>query len=379
MRPEARLLLALSRTPLLPVAEVRALAVEVKDWERALALSERHAVAQLVHRQLEAASPPGLPSRIREQFRAWWDENALRSFTLTGHLLDLVEALEARGVKPIPMKGPVLAMGVYGDIALRRFVDLDILVPRAGLPAARALLAELGFATATPMKAGAERALERSDYHVAYANRATGITVELHWALTRDVPGTHVSEHWAWWNAREVELLGRRVRALSWEALLVYLCVHGSKHGWERLAWIVDVAELLRVAPSMDWSAVATLAGECGARRMLPLGLSLARDLLGASIGAEAWRHARETASVRGLAREVRERLFDDDGAGAPGLGFQLRVRERARHRGAYLLHLLTAPHVADVEAIPLPRGSRWLYRVLRPGRLLLKRLRRAR
>lgn len=379
MLDEHRLLLHASRAPIdrAHSEELRALAARVRDWEWVRRAAERHSVEPLLHRQLAAAAPPELPPHIAAALRARSDENALRNLTLTHHLVELVAALEERGVPVMPIKGPVLALTVYGDITLRRFGDLDILVPRERIPEAREVLRARGFRTVTAFSTDAERALARSDYHVAYARMdEEGVKVELHWALTRDVPGTHVSEWWAWRHSRAITLLGRSVMALREEALLVYLCIHGSKHAWARLAWICDVAELLRGAPALDWHAAAALARECGAARMLPLGVSLARDLLDAPGPAAPAHHLAETARVRALATEVKERLFDDAWDGESGtLRFQLRTRERFSHRAAYLIHLLTAPHVADVEAVPLPGALRPLYRVVRPIRLVLKKV----
>jgi hypothetical protein len=44
---------------------------------------------------------------------------------------------------------------------------------------------------------------------------------------------------------------------LSLENLLLVRCAHGSKHLWERLGWICDVAELIRVRKEKsDWEKV---------------------------------------------------------------------------------------------------------------------------
>ena len=47
----------------------------------------------------------------------------------------------------------------------------------------------------------------------------------------------------------EVATAGTTFRTLPADVLLVALCVHGAKHVWERLGWIVDVAELIAAAP----------------------------------------------------------------------------------------------------------------------------------
>jgi hypothetical protein len=72
---------------------------------------------------------------------------------------------------------------------------------------------------------------------------------------------------------------GQRVRGMAPEELLIVLCVHGSKHAWERLKWVADVAELLR-AHRLDWQRVFSTATKWKCRRMLLLGLALADRLM---------------------------------------------------------------------------------------------------
>ena len=62
------------------------------------------------------------------------------------------------------------------------------------------------------------------------------------------------------------------------ENLLIVLCVHGSKHAWEQLKWICDIAELVRTHPDLQWEHMLASASDLRCRRMVLLGLSLARQ-----------------------------------------------------------------------------------------------------
>jgi len=81
-----------------------------------------------------------------------------------------------------------------------------------------------------------------------------------------------------------VQLDGHEVPALSIEDELVYICVHGATHLWERLGWIADVAAL--GTRHLDWQATTKTARQVGAERMLATGLCLASDLLHARLPA---------------------------------------------------------------------------------------------
>ena len=92
---------------------------------------------------------------------------------------------------------------------------------------------------------------------------------------------------------------------------LVVLCVHGCKHLWDTLKWLVDVAELLHCHPELDWVSVQTRADEMGAGIMVEIGLVLAHDLLEAPIPEEILDTARRRPRTMKLVAKVRKRSFE--------------------------------------------------------------------
>jgi hypothetical protein len=67
---------------------------------------------------------------------------------------------------------------------------------------------------------------------------------------------------------------------LSTEDQLLHLCVHGAAHGWGRLFWLVDVAEIVRKGRNFDWQSFALSAKEQYAERAVGQGIVLAHLLL---------------------------------------------------------------------------------------------------
>jgi len=79
----------------------------------------------------------------------------------------------------------------------------------------------------------------------AFRNPNTGALVEFHTERTfryhpRAVPIEKLFQRRAF-----VPIDGRNVPALSLEDELLLICIHGTKHFWERLMWIADVSALL--------------------------------------------------------------------------------------------------------------------------------------
>ena len=73
-----------------------------------------------------------LPERARDLERRF-ARNAQRSLRLTQRTAKILACLARRGIEAIPYKGPALAQTVYGDVAMRQFSDLDILIRCVGL------------------------------------------------------------------------------------------------------------------------------------------------------------------------------------------------------------------------------------------------------
>jgi len=345
------------------------------DWARLLDISRFHSVTPLVARRLaEPSGVEGAPGAVLAAVRAHCDANALRNVMLARQLTEILGELAARGVEAMPIKGPALAVSAYGDLALREFGDLDIVVRQSSFDRARELLGQWGYRSQGALTGAGERALRRSDHHIALVHEATKVKVELHWSLDNGRPGRILDGDWVWRNARTVSLLGRELPALSSAASLVYLCVHGAKHGFVKLGWIRDIAGVLAVSPKGDLEGVAELAAAADARRRLALGVRLACGLLGAPVRSDlVVREERETAS---LEREVIEGLFSgEEPPTVRQMAFQSATLDRGRDQVGYWFHVLAAPHVVDVELLPLPRWLRWGYYILRPARLVASRV----
>jgi hypothetical protein len=184
------------------------------------------------------------------------------------------------------------------------------------------------------------------------------VIVELHWALT--------GKHWPFpfdferLQARLISVLcgGATILSFPPEDLLLFLCVHGSRHQWERLTWICDVAELVRAHQQIDWQGLLEQAEMSGAKRMLLLGLFLANGLLGADLPEDVLQSTRDDLKVKLLAGQVQARLFAH-ATGLPQLAdrsafrthaFLVKVRERLQDKIQYFVHYPFRLHTANLQ-----------------------------
>jgi hypothetical protein len=344
------------------------------DWGYLFLLARRHAVLPLLYRGLEAVDevPDDFHAKLRDEFR----KNATRNTLLAGEMARLARLFEAEGVPLLAYKGPALAQQAFGDITLRRYVDLDVIVRRGDAQRAGELLRSLGYLKPEGLTDSHEEFLLRRQHNLAYMRDGGLMIVELHWEVAPAHFAAVAVGEGVWERATAVKLFGAEVRCPSPEDLLLALAVHGTKHLWERLAWVCDVAALVNSQTDLDWAQVQSRAREARVERMLNLVLLLARGLAGAELPEGLFNHS-DDEILSGLSAEVTRVMFS--GAEYVPIGFvrnvrfNLRARGRLRERLDYLRFILT-PTDGDLAAVSLPAGMSFAYYLLRPLRLALKK-----
>ncbi len=340
------------------------------DWDYVYQLARRHSIVPLVYAQLNANAGAALPLDQLARFKINYRANAARNLLLTAELVRILQAFEAAGIEAVPYKGPALAVYAYGKVALRRFVDLDILVRKADTLRAKALLMERGFVSSAPWTSSQQDLLLRTQHNLAMTREDGQIVIELHWEIASRLFAPSLQAEEFWGRLETMDLQGASVKTLSAEDLLLSLCVHGSKHHWERLAWICDLAELVRARSEFNWPALLARAAAGASERMLFLGLCLAKNLLDAPVPEHMVARFAEDESVSSLANEVTRRLFNGTRQAPLSIGQSVRfnwaVRADWRSRLRYC-RLLLQPSDADIETLPLPRSLNFVYYLMRP------------
>ena len=137
-----------------------------------------------------------------------------------------------------------LAATIYGTLSVRQFHDLDLLVEPEAMPRALSLLhaeAYVAYLKGGDEALRPEQSAVRKD--VVLVHRERRIIVELHARLNDNADLLPVATLGA---PCAVEVGGGvTLPALSGQPLLVYLIVHGFRHGWSRLKWLIDVAVMI--------------------------------------------------------------------------------------------------------------------------------------
>src|SRR5205823_1269879 len=158
----------------------------------------------------------------------------------------------------------------------------------------------------------------------------------------------------------------RPISTMGQEHTLLLLCVHGTRHFWGNLKWVCDIAQAVSAFSEIDWARTLARADKLGCRRMLLIGMVLARDVCGVDLPASIERSLGAPEAMNGHCRDIQLRLFD--GSEPPvnlarTLTF-LRSRERLCDRMLIALRFVwpeLKPNERDRALIRLPHCMRAL------------------
>jgi len=378
MRPEEKLLLLALRCDVNDRAgeDMTVLPGRPIDWPRLVEMASGHGVMPLLYRAFRKNYAHLVPREILSQFRLAYQNNTAWNLLLTAELQKIVNRLESNGIPCIPYKGPALAAQLYGDIALRQFGDLDILVRRRDVLKSRDLIAAMGYEATTDLE-GAQALAFKQAYNEIIMVRGDGhVYLELQWEVVPWNFCFSLGELDIWSRRRPSVTKDMRFDVLPPEELFLILCVHGAKDFWSRLIWVCDAVKLISRHPELKWKRLTGLADRTGGLRMLLVGLRLARDLFGTILPGDIEKMIEADPMVGRLTRWTKDRLCGLDESPLDfykKCAFYFRIRERARDRVEYLFRMIITALLIEWRPLRLPRSFLPLYYMLRPFRLAKK------
>jgi putative nucleotidyltransferase-like protein len=271
LSPERKLLLACGRSKLTPEDHRRIadLAGVHLDWDQLVSVSYAHGIAPLIYHSLIKSDVIGqVPATAAQTLRSSYYTNAARNSLLYDDLKRLLLALRQEKINAIVLKGAALAETVYAHRALRPMSDIDLLVRKEQLSKVESKLLDMGYLFDGHGKTK-EFYLEHR-YHWVFVKRSD---------ISIDIDGF-------WERAQWTKIAAVEALVLSPEDLVLYLCQHFWKHNLAAgIRALCDIAETTKCyGDGIDWTKIANISSEWGMNAASHLVLSLARELLDASI-----------------------------------------------------------------------------------------------
>jgi hypothetical protein len=290
-------------------------------------------------------------------------------------LLEINRLFEQQNIRAVTFKGPVMTADLYGDISMRQISDVDFLIHPDDLRSAKKLLMSCGFHSQGELTEMEERIWEKTEYGYDLTHPDKNVVVDIRSRITPDYLDFKLGVNEFWGEVREAGFEGGTVKVLSPEMQLLLLCYHGAKHLWHRLAWVTDIAMIVQKG-NIDWKKVASLADRAGGRRILCLGLRMAKEVFGVELPRETEGEINLNSVPEKLLRLCMTRLQECVPEGTnwrEDYLFYLQTRQDVIDQIMYLLKVSFRPTSNDCRLVRLPAQFSFLYYFVRPFRLLCK------
>ncbi|MDA3835058.1 MAG: nucleotidyltransferase family protein [Spirochaetales bacterium] len=359
------------------IEQIKVLSGKDINWRGLLKLARFHKLLPLLYLNLKNHGQGQVPDEIFQKLKGYYYQNVLRNLAMFGALAWTLNLLKAQGIMAVPFKGPILAETMYGDLSLRSFSDLDILIFREDTFRTIKLLSANGFVPFQKLNSRQIHKYTASEKEFSLTHLKSGTGIDLQWNVLWGYFKTPLGLDSLKPRLLTVKLAGQEMASLANEDNLLYLCIHGNFHTWERLDLICCVAETLRACPDLDWSYIITTADRLQTRTMLLTGLLLAHDLLNASLPDTILDEIGKSPKIQGLAATVissfnkPNHLAKNKTISHLFSFWHLKSQDNLMNAIRYSIWVVTFPSIKEWLYLPLPAPLSFLHYFFRPVRLL--------
>nr|WP_319573304.1 nucleotidyltransferase family protein [uncultured Draconibacterium sp.] len=191
-----------------------------------------------------------------QQIDCWLGENRAKEFLseklkqleAVKNFLFVTDLLTKNNISYICLKGLLLSLRIYKDPTIRISHDIDLLIDKKKINSVVDILTSNRFLFSEgmfwPQQEMQQEQFTQTIHHLSFYNKELNICVEIHWILMHEVPANQnkiklIIER----NLTLMNFSGRTFSVLSPEFELLYLLIHGARHGWNRLKWLMDIRD----------------------------------------------------------------------------------------------------------------------------------------
>jgi len=361
-----------------------------------LSLANQHGILPLVYKTLknlskENASPRSLSlskctqystfKQLLSELKVAYTNIVQRNMLMSAELIHIMKLLEDHGIEALAFKGPTLSQMAYGDITLRQYSDLDILVEEKDLYCAAKLIVNQNYEPMNSIEFLKNKAKLHVEKNYEFYDKKHGIKVEIHWRLLNASFWKKFKEYDVFTTQQYTNINHTTIPTLNTKILLLYLCNHGASHMWERLGWIVDIDRLIKSeGDSFNWVEIMTLASSLQSRITLLLGLGLSQALFNTKLPSEIEKQV-NTQTISNLIAFVLDtlnsNLINQDYTSSEKnfkiFQFNLALHDSFSSKTNFIFHTLFGYSDRDVMMVNLPKSLYFLYYPLRMIRIIKK------
>ncbi len=244
-------------------------------------------LSPLIYSKLKKANAiEQVPPKVIERFEELYYGYVLENTKLYRHLTTVLTAFSQKDIPIIVLKGAALAECVYEDIGLRPMFDVDLLIKKEDISAAEHLLEQLQF---SPKEIRHTKEWYRTSHHhlVPYASPDGSLILELHHHIVPPAEQVTFPITELWQRSRPTHIASAPTLVLSWEDMLLHLCLHATPEHYFRgkLNALCDMTQVInRFNKEIDWARLVSIAKDYRIEKYLYYALWLSREMVGAIV-----------------------------------------------------------------------------------------------
>lgn len=351
----------------------------IKNWDDFISLSYSHGVFPLVYQVLKKHEDK-IPLNTFAFMKQTYMNLVKTNMLMTSELIKISNLLEENGIKPISFKGPVLSAMAYGDVISRQYVDLDILVEDDRLLDAIEILKNNEYSLEDDFKLDLLKK-NRSIFHDVTLRKNNIVNIELHWRLFSDEYMTGISDLNIKENLRPFEYQNQTLNVFDNEIQILYLSIHGAKHNWERIEWLVDIVRFIE-NNTINWERLLHFIQKTKTEKILFSTFYLCKNILDLSLPKEIEEEIEKTNILKFSKRfeQFFYKNFDyvlrHDVESKKISKIQFDILHGYKNKLLFILALLK-PTELDYQIVSLPKYMSFLYYLIRPINLCVKSIKR--
>lgn len=251
--------------------------VECKNVDESTLLewSDRHRI--LLYPFIPAKDKKHLSPEFLEQCKSLYLQNVERISYVHHFLKKFNEFLSINSLHAIVLKGVPLAEIYYPNKFTRHSRDVDLLVEQHKINLVADWLKLEGFHLNTDYYLYNKKQQEifiQHNHHFCFhgTNPIYPLIIELHWKLRPSDDICNISPFENGYSCLRTSY--DQLFTLNHIDQFIYLCVHGTEHGWYRLKWLLDLPFLFQKV-NLEWNSVRARADELNALEHVKLSLYL--------------------------------------------------------------------------------------------------------
>jgi hypothetical protein len=253
------------------------------DWNSFLQKARENGISAVVYSKLKEIKKdcPHIPSFIFKELKKDYFLNATKNSLIFEELANALETFKKAGLQVIILKGAVLAEKIYGNLALRPMIDVDLLAKRKDLFCLDEQMKILGYRPSDMSVDDIDFSsgyLTTLDYRSAFSN-STSFHVHWHFVNSTIPNETYIKDikiEDIWHDAEKTKIADVETLVMAPHHLLIHLAEHALRvtHSLSKLSFFCDIGEVVSsYQERLDWERLIKESVKFNLNRMVYLSL----------------------------------------------------------------------------------------------------------